>query len=129
VLKRVLRLTPGGPSVTVSCSGATSATLVTPPAHGEVSNVSVDWYGLHFDARPDDGSPRFDEAVFQISGHEATPVLWGGHALTPTGKHHAVQDPRLLEGCVVHAGAKLRLPGLEAVALKKHFIEPRNGLA
>jgi hypothetical protein len=53
----------------VSCSGATSARLVTPAAHSEVSNVSADMSGLHFDARPNADSPRYDEAVFELSGY------------------------------------------------------------
>src|SRR5437763_130380 len=56
-------------AVTVSCSGVTSARLLTPPAHNDVSNVSGDVYGLHFDARPNDGAPRYDEAVFELGGH------------------------------------------------------------
>jgi hypothetical protein len=59
-------------AVRVSCSGATSARLVTPPAHGEVSNVSVDWSGLHFDAHLNADSPRYDEAVFELGGHEGS---------------------------------------------------------
>src|SRR5438034_7460450 len=59
-------------SVTVSCSGATSAKLVTGPAHGEVSNVSADWYGLHFDVHAAADSPRNDEATFEITGHEGS---------------------------------------------------------
>jgi hypothetical protein len=56
-------------AVRVGCWGATSARLVTPPAHSDVTNVSADWYGLSFDARPHDHAPRFDEAVFEITGH------------------------------------------------------------
>jgi hypothetical protein len=57
-------------AVTVPCHGVTGARLLTPPAHVDVTNVTGDWYGLHFDARPHDGAPRFDEAVFEIEGHE-----------------------------------------------------------
>jgi hypothetical protein len=59
-------------AVTVPCWEATGARLVTPPAHSQVSNVSADWYGLHFDARPDDDSPQYDEAVFELDGHEGS---------------------------------------------------------
>lgn len=59
-------------AVRVSCTGATGAKLTTPPAHSDVSNVSADWYGLHFDARPHDGAPRLDEAVFEIKGYEGS---------------------------------------------------------
>jgi hypothetical protein len=58
--------------VRFSCWDTTSARLVTPPAHSDVSNVSTDWSGVSFDARPHDGAPRYDEAVFEVSGHEGS---------------------------------------------------------
>jgi hypothetical protein len=59
-------------AVSVYCYGATRASLVTAPAHVAVSNVTVDYSGLHFDARPEDGAPRWDEAVFEIGGYDGS---------------------------------------------------------
>jgi hypothetical protein len=59
-------------SVTVSCLDTKSARIVGEPAHNAISNLSTDWYGLHFDVRPDDGAPRFDEVAFELEGYEET---------------------------------------------------------
>jgi hypothetical protein len=55
-------------SATVSCSGLKSARLVTAPAHSAISDVTSDWYGLHFNSRPDADAPRWDAAVFELTG-------------------------------------------------------------
>jgi hypothetical protein len=53
----------------VQCSEVTAASVVTPPAHSQISNVTTDWSGFHFDARPDDDAPRLgDEVVFKLDG-------------------------------------------------------------
>jgi hypothetical protein len=84
-------------SVRVSCTGATSARLVTPPAHSDVTNVAAGFSGLTFDARPHADAPREEEAVFELTGHEGSaeqrvrlevlpndrnsaPVCWGDRA-------------------------------------------------
>jgi hypothetical protein len=59
-------------TVTISCSGAENAKLVSPPAHGQVSNVALGFYTLQFDVHADAGSPRFDEATFELTGRDAS---------------------------------------------------------
>jgi hypothetical protein len=74
-------------TVSVSCSGVTSARLLTAPAHSDVSNVDADWYGFHFDARPHGGAPRHDEAVFELSGHEGTAEQRVAIEVVPTSEN------------------------------------------
>jgi hypothetical protein len=56
----------------VQCRETTAASLVTPPALSQISNVTVEWSGLHFDSRPDDDAPRWDEAVFKLDGPDGS---------------------------------------------------------
>src|SRR4051812_24082300 len=58
--------------VTVQCRQTNAVSVVTPPAHSQISNVTTDAAGVHFDARPDDDSPRFDEAVLKLDGPEGS---------------------------------------------------------
>src|SRR5436190_6467619 len=76
-------------TVTVSCSGAVSARLLSGPAHGEVSSVSTDWYGLHFDVHAAADAPRFDEAVFEITGHEGSIEQRVSIEVVPTSENSA----------------------------------------
>jgi hypothetical protein len=55
--------------VTVWCDGLTGAKLISPPANAEVSNVATEWSSLHFDIHAASDAPRWDEAVFELSGH------------------------------------------------------------
>ncbi|HEX2085691.1 MAG TPA: hypothetical protein VHF89_08420 [Solirubrobacteraceae bacterium] len=55
---------------TVYCSNALAAEVTTPPQHGELSGVFVDWRGLHFTMRADADAPRHDSAVVTLEGHE-----------------------------------------------------------
>jgi hypothetical protein len=60
-------------NVRLSCTGVVSAKLLKPPEHSDISNMSVEeYYGLRFDARPHAGAPRWDEATFELTGHEGT---------------------------------------------------------
>ena len=76
-------------TVTVQCRNATAAKLVTPPAHSDVSNVRVDYSGLRFDARPHDGAPRHDEAVFELKGHDGTIELRVKIVVVPRSENSA----------------------------------------
>jgi hypothetical protein len=67
---RPMRVRPGlTREIRVSCWRITGATLVTPPPHVDVSDVTADEYGIRFKARPHDGSPRYDTAVFEVTGY------------------------------------------------------------
>jgi hypothetical protein len=57
-------------ALTVTCIGMTGARLIRQPEHGSISGVTTDFYGLHFDARADEGAPRFDTALFEVDGQE-----------------------------------------------------------
>jgi hypothetical protein len=74
---------------TVACSGAIGARLVSGPAHGEISNVSTDWSGLHFDIHPTADAPRWDEAVLEITGHEGTIEQRVAIEVVPTSENSA----------------------------------------
>ncbi|MEA2438888.1 MAG: hypothetical protein QOH76_312 [Thermoleophilaceae bacterium] len=101
-------------AVAVRCRGAISARLVTPPAHSEVSNVWVDpsRLELHFDARPDEDSPRFDEAVFEITGHEGSIEQRVGIEVVPTSEN----SPPVCDG----DQATVRSDGTGPVAVYLH---------
>jgi hypothetical protein len=52
----------------IRCYNAKGARLLSAPQHVDISNVSTDQEGVRFDARPRDGAPRFDSAVFAVDG-------------------------------------------------------------
>src|SRR3954452_11662878 len=58
--------------LSVDCTHLIGATIKTQPAHGVISDVSVDYRGLHFTIHPDADAPRNDEAVFDLTGQEHT---------------------------------------------------------
>src|SRR4051794_18782242 len=74
-------------SVTVQCRPATAARLLTPPEHSDVSNVTADFYGVHFDVHPEAGAPRFEEAVFEITGPEGSIEQRVGIDVIPTSEN------------------------------------------
>lgn len=61
-------------ALTASCVNVASARVLTQPAHGEVSNVTADYGALHFDALERADSPRFDEAVFELTGYDGSVI-------------------------------------------------------
>jgi hypothetical protein len=74
-------------AVLVSCRGATSARLIKAPGHSDVTNVTADWYGLRFEGRPHEGAPRFDEAVFELTGHGGSVELKVRIEVVPTSEN------------------------------------------
>src|SRR5215212_805913 len=59
-------------TATVQCRWVMGASVVTPPAHSQISNLTTDGQGVHFDARPDDDAPRWDEALLKLDGPEGS---------------------------------------------------------
>jgi hypothetical protein len=81
-------------SVSIWCSGVTSARVLTQAAHSEVTNVSADWKGAYFDVRPDADAPRFDEAVLELQGYEGSVEQRVGIEVVPRSEN----SPPVCEG-------------------------------
>jgi hypothetical protein len=61
-------------TVMVTCRNISSASVLTQPAHGEVSNPRADYGTLQFDVRQQADAPRFDEAVLELTGYNGSVV-------------------------------------------------------
>lgn len=77
-------------SLRVYCYGAKDAKLKTPPAHSDITNVrSVEYDGIHFDARPHEGAPRDDSMVLEIVGQEQSIDLHVAIEVIPLSENSA----------------------------------------
>jgi hypothetical protein len=76
-------------AVVVDCSNANTARMTAPPAHVAITDVSVDWRGLHFHALPDDDAPRYDAATFELENAYGTTEVQLPIEVIPLSENHA----------------------------------------
>lgn len=57
-------------AIRLSCYNAKDAKLKTPPEHSDISNLTANYDGVRFDAKPREGAPRDDSMVLEIVGQE-----------------------------------------------------------
>lgn len=58
--------------VGLGCANLEGAKLISKPPHSEVANISLGFYRMTFDVHADEDAPRFEEAVFELTGHDGT---------------------------------------------------------